>query len=203
MVDDLEGAGVRIVDAPLRVGERVFEDFDLDAVIGERAGLVEPQRLQVPGDHLQRRNAARLHGGDEFGAGLERRLAGGPKPEPAGIGEPGEGGGAGRRDVGDARIGERVLEAEPRAALLRRGDLAAVALRPRGVGHGVRLVEQDGAVKGVAVVLVEGACEPGDDLVEARRLPLAGRRAQRRVGREEDPLGDAGSRRPGGTCRAG
>ena len=58
----------------------------------------------------------------------------------------------------------------------------------------MRLVEQDGAVKGVAVVLVERACEPGDDLVEPRGLALPGRRAQRRVGRKEDPLvhGDLG-----------
>ena len=47
LVDDLEGAGVRIVDAPLFRRQRVFENLDLDPVIGERAGLVEPERLQV------------------------------------------------------------------------------------------------------------------------------------------------------------
>ena len=54
LVNDLEGAGVRIVDAPLLGTERVFENLDLDPVIGERAGLVEPERLQVPRDHLHR-----------------------------------------------------------------------------------------------------------------------------------------------------
>ena len=58
VVDDLEGAGVGVVDAPLRIGERMLQNLHLDAVIGERAGLIEPQRLQVPRDHLQRGDAA-------------------------------------------------------------------------------------------------------------------------------------------------
>ena len=56
VVDDLERAGVGVVDAPLRIGERVLEDLHLDPVVGERAGLVEPQRLQVPSDDFQRRD---------------------------------------------------------------------------------------------------------------------------------------------------
>ena len=42
---------------------------------------------------------------------------------------------------------------------------------------------------------IEAACEPGDDLIETRGLALAGRRAQRRVGREQDAfiLRDIGS----------
>ena len=99
LVDDLEGAGIGVVDAPLLGGERMFEDVDLDALIGERAGLVEPERLQVPGDDLHRGDAARFHGGDELGPGLEWRLAGGPEAEPAGIGEAGHGGGARRRHI--------------------------------------------------------------------------------------------------------
>ena len=52
------------------------------------------------------------------------------------------------------------------------------------------LVEHDDAVEGVAVVLVEGAGKPFDDLVQARAFALAGRRAERGVGREEDALGE-------------
>ena len=116
-VDDLEGAGIGVVDAPLLGRQRVFEGLDLDPVIGERPGLVEAERLQVPRDHLHRGDAAGLHGGDELDAGLEWRLAGGPEAEPAGIGEAGDGGGAGRRDIGDARVRQRVLQAQPGAAL--------------------------------------------------------------------------------------
>ena len=133
----------------------VFEGLDLDSVIGERPGLVEAEGLEVASDHLHRGDAAGFHGGDEFDAGLERRLAGGPEPEPAGIGEAGDSGGAGGRDIGDARVRQRVLEPEPGAALLGRLDLAAVALGPGGIGHGMRLVEDHHAVEGVAVILVQ------------------------------------------------
>ena len=136
-------------------GQRVFEDLDLDAVIGERPGLVEAEGLEVASDHLHRGDAAGFHGGDELDAGLERRLAGGPEPEPAGIGEAGDGGGAGGRDIGDARIGQRILKPQAGAALLGRLDLAAVALRPGGIGHGMRLVEDHRPVEGMAVILVQ------------------------------------------------
>ena len=154
-VDDLEGAGIGVVDAPLFGRQGMFEGLDLDPVIGERPGLVEAEGLQVARNHLHRRDAAGFHRGDELDPGLERRLAGGPEPEPAGIGEAGDGGGAGRRDIGDARVGQRVLEPEPGAALLGRLDLAAVALGPGGIGHGMRLVEDHRAVEGVAVILVQ------------------------------------------------
>ncbi len=39
LVDDLERAGVSIVDTPLGVAQRMLQDVDLDPVIGERAGL--------------------------------------------------------------------------------------------------------------------------------------------------------------------
>ena len=189
LVDDLEGAGIGVVDAPLFGRQRVFEDFDLDPVIGERAGLVEAERLQVAGNHLHRGDAAGLHGGDELDPGLERGLAGGPEAEPPCIGETGDGGGASGRHIGDARVGQRVLKPQTGTALLGRLDLAALALRAGGVRHGMGFVEHDRAVEGMAVLLVERAGEPFDDLVEPRWLPLAGRRAKRGVGREEDALG--------------
>ena len=44
LVDDLEGAGIGVVDAPLLGRERMFEDVDLDAVIGERPCSTAPVR---------------------------------------------------------------------------------------------------------------------------------------------------------------
>ena len=74
-VDHLEGPGISVVDAPLFGRERMFERLDLDPVIAERTGLVEPEGLQIAGHHLHRRDPAGLHGGDEVGALLERGLA--------------------------------------------------------------------------------------------------------------------------------
>ena len=105
-----------------------------------------------------------------------------------------DGGGAGGGDVEDAGVGQRVLQAQTGPSLLRGPGVAARALGPGGVGHGVGLVEDDDAREGVAVVFTAAAGEPGDDLVEARLLPLPGRRAQRGIGGEEDALrlGDVG-----------
>jgi hypothetical protein len=55
--------------------------------------------------------------------------------------------GAGRRDVDDARTGERVLQTQASAALLRRDLLAALGLAAGRVLHGVALVEYDDAVE--------------------------------------------------------
>ena len=133
----------------------MLQDLDLDPVVGERPGLVEAEGLEVARDHFHRGDAAGFHGGDELDPGLEGGFAGGPESEPAGIGEAGDGGGAGRRDIGDARIRQRVLQPEAGAALLGRLDLAAAALRPGGIGHGMRLVEDHRPVEGVAVILVQ------------------------------------------------
>ena len=46
-VDDLEGAGIRVVDTPLFGRQGMFEGLDLDPVIGERPGLVETEGFQV------------------------------------------------------------------------------------------------------------------------------------------------------------
>ena len=188
-VDDLERARVGVVDAPLLRRQGMLEDVHLHAVVAQSAGLVEPEGLQVPRDHLHRGDPARLHRGDEVRAGLERGLARAPQAQAPRVRKARHRRGTGRRDVGDARVGKGVLEAKPRAALLRGGDLAAAALRPRRVRHRVRLVEDDDALAGVALGLVETAGEPADDLLQARALALARGRAKGRVGGEEDPLG--------------
>ena len=74
-VDHLEGPGIGVVDAPLLGRQGMFEQLDLNPVIAERTGLVEPEGLQIAGHHLHRRHPAGLHGGDEIGALLEGRLA--------------------------------------------------------------------------------------------------------------------------------
>ena len=45
-VDHLEGPGIGVVDAPLFGRERMFERLDLDPVIAERTGLVEPDAFR-------------------------------------------------------------------------------------------------------------------------------------------------------------
>ena len=112
-VDDLEGLGIAVVDAPLRGGEGVVEDVDLDALVGQRAGLVEAEGLQVAGDDFHGGDASGLHGGDEVGAPVEGVVVGGPEAEPGCVGEPGNGGGSGGGDIEDAGVREGVLEAQP------------------------------------------------------------------------------------------
>ena len=180
LVDDLEGVGIGVVDADLLRRERMLDDLVFDAVEGQRAGGVEAQRLQIAREHLHRRHAAAFHRRDEIGAGRERKIAGAPEAEPRGIGEVLRRRGAGGRDIEDARVGQRVLQAQPRQALLRGLLLAALALVAGGVGHGVGLVEDDDAV--------EVAAQPVDDLLHAGRLLAARLRAQGGVGGEEDAL---------------
>ena len=90
--------------------------------------------------------------------------------------------------------GERVLQAQPGPALLRRLLVAALGLVAGGVGHRVGFVEDDDAV--------EIAAEPVEDLAHPRLLALAALAAQRGVGGEEDALGEADRRRPAGSGRA-
>ena len=194
-MDDLERARIGVVDAPLLVRELVHQDVHLDAVIGECARLVETKGLEIPRHHFHGGDPAGFHGRHEVGPGLERRLACGPEAQTAGIGESGHGGGAGGGHVGDPGVGQGVLQAEAGAALCGRFHVAARTLAASGIGHGMGLVEDDGAVEGVAVVLVGSTGEPAHDLVEPRGAALAGRRAQRGVGREQDAgrVGNLGS----------
>ena len=190
-VDHLEGPGIGVVDAPLLGRERMFEQLDLDPVIAERTGLVEPEGLQIAGHHLHRRDPAGLHGGDEIGALLEGRLAArisaAPQAEAPRIGQAGHGGSPGGGDIEDTGIGQGVLQTQSGTALLRGGRIAARSLGPGGVGHGVGLVEHDDAAKGMAGVFIHPVREPAHDLFEARALSLAGGRAQGCIGGEQDP----------------
>ena len=120
-MDDREGAGIGVVDADLLGRELVLDQLVLDALVGQRAGGVEAERLEIARQHLHRRDAAGLDRLDELGARGEREILAAPQAEPLGIGEIVDGGGAGRRDVDDARVGQRVLQPQAGAALLRGG----------------------------------------------------------------------------------
>ena len=121
--------------------------------------------MQIARQHLHRRDAAVLDRLDELGARREREILAAPQAEPLGIGEVVDRGGAGRRDVDDARVRQRVLQPQARAALLRGGLVAAFALAAGGVLHGVALVENDHSV--------EVGAQPFDDLLDARKLLAA------------------------------
>ena len=190
VVDDLEGAGIGIVDAALPGRQRVLDELVLDALIGERPSRVEAEALEVARQHLHRGHAAGLDGLHELGPRGEGEIRPAPQAQTLGIGEVVHRRGAGRRDVDDARIGERVLQAQSRTALLRRHLLAAFGLAAGRVLHGVALVEHDHAVEAGRGLGAGLAAEPGEDLIEARSLALALGRAQRCVGDEQDTLGE-------------
>ena len=81
-VDDLEGVGVSVVDAALFRRERVFEDVDLDAVVGEHARLVEAERLEIARDDFHGGDPACFHLLDKRNAVLEGRVDRGPQAVP-------------------------------------------------------------------------------------------------------------------------
>ena len=83
-------------------------------------------------------------------------------------------------------FGQRVLQAQAGAALLRGRLVAAFALAAGGVLHGMALVEDDDAV--------EIGAQPVDDLLDARSLLLARVGAQRGVGGEQDAFVEADRR---------
>ena len=162
VMDDSEGTGISVVDAGLLRHQRVLDQFVFHAIEGERAGGVEAERAQVAGQHLHRRDAAGLDRLDELGASAERKVLAAPQAEPLGVGEVVDRRGAGRRDIDDAGVRQRVLEPQTRAALLRSGNVAAFSLAATGVLHCVRLVENQDSV--------EVGAQPFDDLPDARNL---------------------------------
>ena len=181
-VNDLERVGIRIVDRDLLRGERVLDDLVEDALERQRARGIEAERLQIARQHLHRGNTAAFHRGNELGPGRERKIAGAPEAKPGGVGEVLHRRRAGRRDIEDACLGQRVLQAQSRLALLRRFLLAALPFVAGGIGHRMRFVEHDDAV--------EVGTKPFDDLLYAA-LSLPFRlRAQCRVCREQDAFGD-------------
>ena len=179
VVDDLEGAGVGVVDAPLLGRERVLDELVLDALVGERPRGVEAEALEVARQHLHRRHAAGLDGLHELGPRGEGKVGAAPQAEALGIGEVVDGGGARRRDVDDAGIGQRVLQAQAGAPLLRGHLLAALGLAAGGVLHGMALVEHDHAIEARRVS--EPGSRPSQARIWSRREALPSRSAERSV----------------------
>ena len=121
-------------------GELVLDQLVFDALVGERAGGIEAERLEIAGQHLHRRDAAGLDRLDELGAGGEREILAAPEAEALGIGEIVDRGGAGRRDIDDAGIRQRVLQAQARRgpAARRPGRRARPCRRRRSAWRGSR-----------------------------------------------------------------
>lgn len=186
-MDDLLGVGELIIHAVLVRRELVHEKIDHYALVSKRARGVETEGFEIPRHHLHRRDAAFVHGRHEFLVGVERHVVGSPEAETLRVGEVFHRGGADGADVDDARIGNGILEAEAHQPLLRGLAPAAVAVAAGGVGHGVRLVEDDDAV--------EVFPQPGEDLVEARGHAVAAAASERGVGGEENAIVE----RDGGT----
>ncbi len=164
-MNDLEGAGIGVVDADLLGRERVLDQLVLDAFVGQRPRRIEAERLEIPGQHLHGGNAAGLDRLDELGARGEGEVLAAPQAEPLGVGEVVHGRGARGGHVDDAGIGQRMLQAQPRTALLRRRLVAALALAAGGIGHGMAFVEHDHSV--------EVRPQPIDDLADPRNPFLA------------------------------
>ena len=176
VVNDRERAGIGVVDADLLGRELMLDQLVFDAFVGERAGRVEAERLEIARQHLHRRDAAILDRLDELGAGGEREVLAAPETEALGIGEVVDRGGAGGGDVDHAGVRQGMLEPQARASLLRGGLVAALALAADGVLHRMALVENDHSI--------EVGAQPFDDLPDARKLLAALVGAQRGVGRK-------------------
>jgi len=165
VMNDREGAGVAVIDADLLIAELVLDQLILDAFVGQRPRRVETERLEVARQHLHRRDAARLDRLDELAACRERKVLAAPEPEALGVSEVMNRGGAGRRDVDDARVRQSMLQPKPGATLLRRCLVAALAFAARGVLHRVRLVEDDDPI--------EIGAQPFHDLFDPRYFFVA------------------------------
>ncbi len=138
VMDDREGPRIGIVDADLFVGQTVLDQFVRDALIGKGAGRIEAKRLHIAGEHFHCRDAAGLDRLDELAARRERKVLAAPQTQALGVGEVMHRGGAGRRDIDDARVRQGMLQAKSGAALLRRRLVAAFALPAGRVLHRVR-----------------------------------------------------------------
>jgi len=188
LVNDLEGVGIGVVDTDLFRGQLVLDDLVFDPLERQGAGGVEAERLEIAGEHLHGGDAAFFHGRDKIGAGRERKITGAPEAEPRGIGEVLHRRGARRRDIEDAGVMQRVLQAQSGLALLRWFLVAAFPFVAGGVRHSMGLVEDDDAIKACPGPRAGAAAQPVDDLLNPAGLLAARLGAQGGVGREQDAL---------------
>jgi hypothetical protein len=78
VVNDLEGAGVGVVDAALLGRKCVLDQLVLHALVGERTGRVETEALEIARQHLHRGHAAGLDGLHELAARGEGEIRAAP-----------------------------------------------------------------------------------------------------------------------------
>ncbi len=109
VMNDLEGAGIGVVNPDLLRRERVHDQLIFDAFIGERTGGIEAERFEIAGQHFHRRDATGLDRLHEFCAGGKGKIFGAPEAEPLGIGKIMHRRRAGGGDINNARIGQRML----------------------------------------------------------------------------------------------
>src|SRR3984893_10868121 len=110
VMNDREGSGIAVIDADLLISELMLDQLILDAFVGQRTRRIETERLEVARQHLHRRDAARLDGLDELATRRERKVLAAPQPEALSISEVMNRGGAGRRDIHDARVRQGMLK---------------------------------------------------------------------------------------------
>ena len=97
----------------------MLDQLVLDAFVGQRPRRIEAERLEVACQYLHRCDAAGLNRLDELATRRERKVLAAPQPEALGVGEVMNRGGAGRRDIDDARVRQCMLQPKPSTALLR------------------------------------------------------------------------------------
>ena len=164
-MDDLEGAGIGVVDADLLARQRMLDQLVLYSLVGQGSCRVEAKRLEVASKNLHCRYAAGLNRLHELGARGERKVLAAPQSQPLRVGEIVHSGGPGGRDIHDPGVGQRVLQAQAGPALLRRRLVAPLALAAGGIGHRMAFVEHDHSI--------EVRSQPVDDLPDPRNSFLA------------------------------
>src|ERR1700761_6091011 len=173
-VNDLEGIGIGVVDANLLGCQLMLDDFVFDAFKRQGTGGIEAERLEIARQYFHGGDPALFHRRNKIGTGGKRKITGAPQAEPHGIGQVLNRGGAGRRYIEDACIVQCVLQAQSRLALLRGFLVATLAFVAGGIGHGVRFVKDDDAIK--------TAAKPVDDLLDTANLVALGLGAKSGVG---------------------
>ncbi len=110
-MDDLERAGVGVVDPNLLRCQLMLDKLVFDALVRQRTCRVEAERFEIACQHFHCGDTAgfdRLH---ELAARGEWEVLAAPQAETLRIGEVVHRGRAGRRHVHDAGVGKRVLQA--------------------------------------------------------------------------------------------
>src|ERR1700722_11855303 len=106
-MNDRECAGIAVIDADLLVSELMLDQLILDAFVGQRPRRVETERLEIARQYLHRCDAASLNRLDKLATRRERKVLAAPQPEALGVGEVMNRGGAGRRNIDNARVRQR------------------------------------------------------------------------------------------------